>query len=601
MSERLEEYALIGDCQSAALVSRRGSIDWLCWPRFDSEACFAALLGGPEHGRWLVAPRAEVRRSTRRYLDGTLILETTHEVDGGSVRVLDLMPPRGRDADLLRLVVGVRGEVPMRMELVLRMGHGCVVPWVRQVEGALNAIAGPDLIQLVTPVATHGENLTTVAEFVVREGERVPFLLTWFPSHRRAPTRHVDPSVALHDTEEFWRGWSSRFNQHGDYSDAALRSLITLKALTFAPTGGIVAAPTTSLPECLGGSRNWDYRFCWIRDATFTLYALTSAGYADEAAAWREWLLRAVAGTPSQLQTMYGIAGERRLPELELDWLPGYEGSRPVRIGNAAAHQLQLDVWGELMDSLHVARQSGMPSRPEDWSLQRAVVEYLEDIWQLPDEGIWEIRGERRAFTHSKVMAWVALDRAIKGIEQHGLAGPLERWKACRERIFDSVCRDGYDAARNTFVQHYGSRELDASLLMLPLVGFLPPQDPRIVGTVKAIEQDLLHDGFVARYRTRSSLDGLPEGEGVFLPCSFWLADNYFLQGREAEARQLFEKLLGLCNDVGLLAEEYDPVRKRLLGNFPQAFSHVSLANTARTLASRRGAATQRPVQAKPG
>lgn len=598
VSQRLEEYALIGDCQSAALVSRAGSIDWLCWPRFDSDACFAALLGGPEQGRWLLAPSAKAPRTTRRYLPGTLILETRHEVESGAVRVLDFMPLRGQEPDLLRLVIGERGEVPMRMELVLRLGYGCVVPWVRSLDGALTAIAGPDLIQLVTPLPTHGENLTTVSEFVVRAGDEVPLLLTWFPSHRGAQPRKLDARQALSDTESFWTAWSSRFNNgHGEYSEAALRSLLTLKALTYAPTGGIVAAPTTSLPESIGGPRNWDYRFCWIRDATFTLYALMNAGFRDEAAAWREWLLRAVAGKPSQLQTLYGLAGERRLPELELDWLPGYEQSRPVRVGNVASRQLQLDVWGELMDTLYLARESQLPNRPEDWSLQRALVEYLETIWQEPDEGIWEVRGERRAFTHSKVMAWVALDRAIKSVERHGLEGPLERWKACRQQIFDGVCREGYDAARNTFVQHYGSRELDASLLMLPLVGFLPAQDPRVLGTVAAIEQDLLHDGFVLRYRTRQSLDGLPEGEGVFLPCSFWLADNYFLQGRAAEARALFERLLGVCNDVGLLSEEYDPIAKRLLGNFPQAFSHVSLANTARTLSHRQGAATQRPAQ----
>jgi GH15 family glucan-1,4-alpha-glucosidase len=448
-------------------------------------------------------------------------------------------------------------------------------------------------------VPTRGENLTTVASFTVRAGDEAPLSLSWSPSHASPRPAPGDAHTALAETERYWTGWSSHFNAHGDYSEAALRSLLTLKALTYAPTGGIVAAPTTSLPECIGGPRNWDYRFCWIRDATFTLYALMNAGFRDEAAAWREWLLRAVAGKPSQLQTMYGLAGERRLPEVELDWLPGYEQSRPVRVGNAAARQLQLDVWGELMDTLYLARESQLPDRPEDWHLQRTLVEYLETIWHQPDEGIWEVRGERRAFTHSKVMAWVALDRAIKSVERHGLEGPLPRWKACRERIFESVCREGYDARRNTFVQHYGSSELDASLLMLPLVGFLPAQDPRMVGTVRAIEQELLHDGFVLRYRTRQSLDGLPEGEGVFLPCSFWLADNYFLQGREAEARVLFERLLGLRNDVGLLSEEYDPIRKRQVGNFPQAFSHVSLANTARTLSSKRGAATQRPSQQK--
>jgi GH15 family glucan-1,4-alpha-glucosidase len=599
MSERLEEYALIGDCQSAALVSRSGSIDWLCLPRFDSDACFAALLGEAEHGRWLLSPAVKPKRTTRRYLERTLILETRHEVEGGVVSVIDFMPPRTREPDLVRIVRCESGEVRMQMQLVLRLNYGSTVPWVRNVDGAIIAIAGPDLIQLISPVPTRGEELTTVAEFVVRAGDELSFLLTWYPSHEKVATRQVDGRRMLQETSAFWTSWCERYDGSGEYSEQALRSLITLKALTYAPTGGIVAAPTTSLPEQIGGSRNWDYRFCWLRDATFTLHALMNGGFREEAASFREWLLRAAAGRPAQLQIMYGLAGERRLPEITLPWLPGYEGSRPVRVGNAASQQLQLDVWGELMDSFHVARESQLPSREEDWRLQHAVVEYLEGIWQQADEGIWEVRGKQRSFTHSRVMAWVALDRAIKGIEQHGLGGPLERWKACRDEIFASVCREGYDAARNTFVQYYGGREVDASLLMLPLVGFLPATDPRVLGTVAAIEADLLREGFVARYRTRESLDGQADGEGVFLPCSFWLADNYFLQGRKDDARRLFERLLGTCNDLGLLSEEYDPIEKRLLGNFPQAFSHVSLANTARTLSGVEGPATQRPRQAR--
>jgi GH15 family glucan-1,4-alpha-glucosidase len=527
-----------------------------------------------------------------------LILETRHELEGGVVSVVDFMPPRTREPDLVRIVRCESGEVRMQMQLVLRLNYGSTVPWVRKVDGAIIAIAGPDLIQLISPVPTRGEELTTVAEFVVRAGDELSFLLTWYPSHEKVATRQVDGPRMLQETSAFWTSWCERYDGSGEYSEQALRSLITLKALTYAPTGGIVAAPTTSLPEQIGGSRNWDYRFCWLRDATFTLYALMNGGFREEAASFREWLLRAAAGRPAQLQIMYGLAGERRLPELTLPWLPGYEGSRPVRVGNAASQQLQLDVWGELMDSFHVARESQLPSREEDWRLQRAVVEYLEGIWQRADEGIWEVRGKQRSFTHSKVMAWVALDRAIKGIEQHGLSGPLERWKACRDEIFTSVCREGYDATRNTFVQYYGGSEVDASLLMLPLVGFLPATDPRVLGTVAAIEADLLREGFVARYRTRESLDGQTDGEGVFLPCSFWLADNYFLQGRKDDARRLFERLLGTCNDVGLLSEEYDPIEKRLLGNFPQAFSHVSLANTAHTLSGVEGPATQRPRQA---
>lgn len=586
MPRPIEEYALIGDCQSAALVGGDGSIDWLCLPRFDSDAVFAALLGDAEHGHWSIAPSDEVRRTSRRYLPGTLILETRFETDTGSVLVIDFMPLRDEAPDVARIVVGERGEVRLRMELVMRMGYGQIVPWVQREGEVVRAIAGPDALQLWTPVPTHGEDLKTVAELVVRAGERVPFVLTWFPSHLTAPRAHIDPERALRETEEFWREWSGRCLDYNSFTEAARRSLITLKALTYAPTGGIVAAPTTSLPEAIGGPRNWDYRFCWIRDATLTLYALMSAGYPEEAAAWRGWLQRAVAGTPEQLQIMYGLSGERRLPELELDWLPGYEGSKPVRVGNAAANQLQLDIWGELMDAFHLARRSELSPATDDWSLQRELCEYLETIWSEPDEGIWEIRGPRRHFTHSKVMAWVAFDRAVQAIEQHGLDGPLERWRALRDEIHACVCEHGFDSERGTFTQSFDSKELDASLLMIPIVGFLPASDPRVAGTIAAIERDLLHDGFVARYRPRESLDGQPVGEGVFLPCSFWLVDNYLLQDRGKEARELFERLLALCNDVGLLSEEYDPKTRRHLGNFPQAFSHVSLVNTARNMAS---------------
>jgi GH15 family glucan-1,4-alpha-glucosidase len=494
---------------------------------------------------------------------------------------------------VVRIVAGQRGRVPMRMELLLRFGYGAIVPWVRAIEGGIEAVAGPDALRLITPVMTHGEGLSTVAQFSVGAGERVPFVLTWSPSHLPDPG-YVAAEQALTATEANWRAWSDQCTVTGPYREIVQRSLITLKGLTYQPTGGIVAAATTSLPERIGGMRNWDYRICWLRDATFTLYSLMNAGYFDEARDWTLWLLRAVAGDPSQLQILYGIAGERRLPEVELDWLPGYEGSRPVRVGNAAALQLQLDVYGEVMDALHLARRVGLAPTEAGWALQRTLMGYLEKIWQEPDEGIWEVRGPRRHFTHSKVMAWVAFDRAVKGVEQFGLEGPLERWRAVRDRIHESVCREGFDAGVGAFVQSYGSKEIDSSLLMLPLVGFLPATDPRVLGTVRAIESSLLRDGFVARYATHPAVDGLPPGEGAFLPCSFWLADNYALQGRTAEAVDMFERLSGLANDVGLLSEEYDPVTRRLVGNFPQAFTHVSLINTALNLTAPRGPAEQR-------
>jgi GH15 family glucan-1,4-alpha-glucosidase len=594
MPALIEDYALIGDCQTAALVARDGSIDWLCFPRFDSGACFAALLGTPDHGRWLLAPAVPVRAVRRRYRPGTLVLETEYEVEGGTVTVVDCMPPRSDAPDLLRLVVGTRGQVPMRMQFVVRFDYGAIVPWVRRMDGGIRAIAGPDTLLLRTPLPLRGENLTTVAEFTVAEGQRIPFELTWYPSHQPMPDA-LDAEEAIRHTQAWWEEWSARCTYEGPWRDAVVRSLITLKAMTYAPTGGIVAAATTSLPEQLGGVRNWDYRFCWLRDATFTLYSLMMGGYTDEARAWREWLLRAVAGSAPQIQIMYGLAGERRLTELELGWLPGYEGAAPVRIGNAASRQRQLDIFGEVMDALHVARREGLPPDENAWRVQRELLEYLETVWDEPDEGIWEVRGPPRHFTHSKVMAWVALDRAVKGVEDLRLGGPVDHWRRLRDAIHAEVCREGYDPARNAFVQSYGSRALDASLLMIPLVGFLPPTDPRVRGTVEAIERELLQDGFVLRYPTRREVDGLPPGEGVFLACSFWLADNYALLGRHADARRCFERLLALCNDVGLLAEQYDPEAKRFVGNFPQAFSHVSLINTACNLRERPGPADVRP------
>jgi len=595
MPAPIEDYALIGDTHTAGLVSREGSIDWLCLPRFDSPACFAALLGDEGNGRWLLAPAGPVREVRRRYQGDTLVLETQHRTEDGVVRVVDCMPPRQQDPDVARVVEGVRGRVPMRMELTIRFDYGSIVPWVRQMEGALHAIAGPDSVWLRTPVPVHGENLTTVAEFTIAEGERVPFMLTWHASHQRAP-RRIDPVRAVDDSEAWWGEWASRIAYEGGWQDAVIRSLLTLKALTYAPTGGIVASPTTSLPETLGGVRNWDYRYCWLRDSTFTLYALMLAGLADEAKAWREWLLRAVAGQPKQMQILYGVAGERRISEQELPWLAGYQGARPVRVGNAAVEQFQLDVYGEVMDTLHLAHHMGLPSDDAAWDLQRALLEFLEDHWRDPDEGIWEIRGPRRQFTHSKVMAWVALDRAVKAVELAGLEGPVERWRALRREIHEEVCRDGFDAERDTFVQYYGGRQLDASLLMIPLVGFLPASDPRVKATVAAIQRELMVDGLVHRYPPEGSekVDGLPPGEGTFLACTFWLADNLALMGRRDEANAIFERLLTLRNDVGLLAEQYDPHDGRQLGNFPQAFSHVALVNTARNLSASPGPAWAR-------
>jgi GH15 family glucan-1,4-alpha-glucosidase len=596
MPSNIEDYALIGDCESAALVARDGSIDWLCFPRFDSGACFAALLGTPEHGRWLLAPTANIQQVHRRYRHNTLILETDFRTDAGQVTVIDFMPRRTETPDVVRIVAGKQGQVPMHMELIIRFDYGSIVPWVRRLDWGLRATAGPDTLYLRTPVDMHGKDMHTVAAFTVSEGERVPFILSWCPTYARAP-ESAEAEELLQAAEAWWQEWSSHCTYEGEWKEAVVRSLITLKALTYAKTGGIVAAPTTSLPEKIGGMRNWDYRFCWLRDATFTLYALMNNGYIDEACAWREWLINAVAGNPAQLQIMYGLAGERRLTELVLEWLPGYEGSAPVRIGNAACQQHQLDVYGEVMDALHLARRHGLPPSENAWRIQHAMMNFLESDWHKPDEGIWEVRGPRRDFTHSKVMAWVAADRAVKAVEHLGLEGPVHIWRKLRDEIHQQVCTQGFDPELNSFVQYYGSKDPDASLLMLPLVGFLPADDPRMVGTVAYIQKRLHRDGFIDRYPTRAEVDGLPPGEGAFLLCTFWLADNLALQGRNAEARDLFERLLHLRNDVGLLSEEYDPTHKRLLGNFPQAFSHIGLINTAYNLAKVHGPAEDRPKQ----
>jgi GH15 family glucan-1,4-alpha-glucosidase len=597
---RIEDYALIGDTFTAALVGNNGSIDWWCVPRFDGNACFAALLGTPENGRWLMAPDCPVRAVSRRYRPGTLILDTDFETETGIVTITDLMPvPSTEDeVDIVRIVYGRSGRVPMRLELTMRFDYGHVVPWVRRRPYGLRAVAGPDALQFSTPVDLVAKNFTTSAEFEIRKGDMLPFALHWHKSHRpELPTYH--PEVLLENTAQWWKQWSQTCRFEGDrWREAVLRSLITLKALTYSPTGGIVAAPTTSLPECIGGQRNWDYRYCWLRDATLTLYSLLISGYREEAIAWRGWLLRAAAGRPEEMQIMYGLAGERRLTELELPWLPGYEGSRPVRIGNAAYSQLQLDVCGELMDALHVARKYDIEPDPDAWRIQTLLMGFVADKWNEPDEGIWEVRGPRRHFTHSKLMAWVAADRAIASAQSCGLEAPLHEWCLLRQRIREDILRNGYDAERNAFVQHYGGKALDAALLMIPLVGFLPPNDPRVVGTVEAIRRELLVDGFVLRYQPDPSLDGVPGVEGAFLACSFWLADNLTLMGRYDEAVELFERLLAIGNDVGLLAEEYDPVERRQLGNFPQAFSHVGLINTAHNLALAEGPALRRAAEA---
>jgi GH15 family glucan-1,4-alpha-glucosidase len=586
--KKIEDYALLGDLQTAALVDRTGSIDWCCFPRFDSGACFASLLGGPENGRWRIAPTSDIKRHERRYRHDTLILESIFETAEGRIRAIDFMPPRGAAPDIVRIVEGLDGSVPMRSELVVRFDYGRIVPWVRRVEGARLAVAGPDALLFRTPVEVRGEGLSTVAEFTVEPGERVPFVLTWFPSHEPPPA-DVDPEQALTDTEAFWLDWASSSSYHGDYHDEVHQSLLVLKALTYAPTGGIVAAPTTSLPERIGGVRNWDYRFCWLRDAALTLISMLNAGYRDEALAWFEWLLRAVAGDPGEVQIMYGIGGERRLDERELDWLPGFDGSRPARIGNAASTQLQLDVYGELLDAAYQTVKHGIELPPFGWSLLTQMLAWLEHGWRQEDSGIWEVRGPARHFTHSKVMSWVAFDRAVRLHDEHGRAGPVERWRALRDEVRAEVLANAWSDRKQAFVQSYGSDELDAAVLLMPLFGFLPATDPRIISTVDAIRKELTVDGLVLRYRSHErSADGLPPGEGVFLPCTFWLVQVLALQGRRDEARELFERLLDLRNDVGLLAEEYDPIAGSQVGNFPQAFTHLALVSAALVLGGLR-------------
>jgi len=581
---RIEDYGLIGDLQTAALVGLNGSIDWLCFPRFDSGACFAALLGDEWDGSWLLAPDCKVHRVERCYRERTLVHELEFHTEAGVVRVIDFMPPRGQEPDVVRIVEGVEGSVPVRMELVIRFEYGSIVPWVRRTaDDTRVAIAGPDALALRTPVPVRGENLRTVAEFTVEPGEREPFVLTWYPSHQETPPA-IDPEKSLDETCTFWREWLGERSYGGRWEEAVTRSLMVLKALTYHPTGGIVAAPTTSLPEQIGGVRNWDYRYCWLRDATFALDALLENGFDDEAQAWRTWLLRAVAGDPADLQIMYGPAGERRLSERELPWLSGYEGSKPVRVGNGASTQFQLDVFGEVMDVLHQARRRHIAPDDESWALQRVLLAELEQRWHEPDEGIWEVRGPRRHFTHSKVMAWVAFDRGVKAVEQFGREGAVDRWRAARDEIQAEVLEHGYDEELGSFVQYYGSRRVDASLLTIPLFGFLPAEDPRVRGTLEAVRRELLVDGFVQRYRHDDEVedvDGLPPGEGAFFLCSFWFVDNLILLGELDEAKEMFERLVALSNDLGLLSEEYDPALKRLVGNFPQAFSHIGLVNTA--------------------
>ncbi len=588
MPSRIEDYALVGDCQTAALIARDGSVDWLCWPRFDSDACFAALLGSRDNGRWLLRPMQDAARVSRRYRPGTLILETRFETEEGAATVIDFMPVRRNHSHLVRIVRGERGRVAMQFELVLRFDYGSIVPWVTRLEArTLRAIAGPDMVLLRSAVDVRGEDFKTVAEFTVASGQILPFTLTYAPSHL-PPPEPFDAASALEQTESFWTEWCRKGRVAGPLSETVQRSLITLKALTYAPTGGTVAAPTTSVPEQLRGERNWDYRFCWLRDATLTLLAFMNAGYYEEAEAWREWLLRAVAGSPDQVQALYGIGGERRLMEWIVPWLPGYEGSKPVRIGNAAHAQLQLDVYGEVADALHHARIGRLGATRSGWDLQQALMAHLETIWREPDESIWEVRSGRQPFTYSKIMAWVAFDRAVKSAECFQLEGPIDRWRALRAQIHEDVCRNGFDRDLGSFVQSYGTRNLDASLLLIPALGFLPAEDPRVHGTIAAIERKLLVDGLVLRYDSGETEDGLPPGEGAFLACSFWLVDAYALTGRVEEARRMFERLVGLANDVGLLSEEYDPRAKRLVGNFPQAFSHLALVNSAVCLGRRQ-------------
>jgi GH15 family glucan-1,4-alpha-glucosidase len=594
MPLRIEDYALIGDCKTAALVGRDGSIDWLCWPRFDSAACFAALLGDADNGRWLIAPKGASLATRRRYRPGTLVLETEFETETGCATVIDFMPPAD-GADLVRIVVGRSGRVVFQTELVVRFNYGATVPWVNRLDdGSINAIGGPERLVLRTSAELYGEDLRTVGEFAVEAGQSIPFVLSYGASFQNPPPA-IDGFDALARTEAFWRQWSGRCPDVGPWTEAVKRSLITLKALTYAPTGGIVAAATTSLPERIGGVRNWDYRYCWLRDATFTLLAFMNLGYYEEARAWRDWLIRAVAGSPSQVQIMYGVGGERWLPELTVPWLPGYENSAPVRIGNGASQQMQLDVFGEIADVMLQTLKAGMAPSERGRALRPVVLDYLATAWRQPDEGIWEVRGGPQHFVHSKVMAWVAFDRAANELEAQAFNESGRRWREIADQIHAEVCERGFDRELDSFVQAYGSKRLDASLLLIPMVGFLPPEDPRVRGTLQAIEDRLLIEGeFVLRYETQHSGDGLPAGEGAFLACSFWLVDNYVLQGRHAEARKLFDRLHSRCNDVGLLAEEFDPLTGRMLGNFPQAYSHVGLINCALSLSRQRGPAEER-------
>jgi GH15 family glucan-1,4-alpha-glucosidase len=593
---RIEDYGLIGDCETAALVGRDGSIDWLCWPAFDSDACFAALLGNPGNGRWLITPSGAIKRTTRRYRGDSLILQTRFETADGAVDLVDFMPPRGKASDVVRLVRGVHGRIKMRMELIIRFGFGSDIPWVRKSEdgSALLAICGQDMTVLRTPVTTRGEDFTTVADFEVGEGETVPFVLTYGPSHVAVPAP-IDPAKALQESEAFWAEWSGRCTYQGERRDLVLRSLITLKALTFAPTGGIVAAPTASLPEKLGGERNWDYRFCWLRDATFTLLALMNSGYTEEALAWHNWLLRAVAGSPDLMQIMYGIWGQRRLLEWEAGWLGGYEGAKPVRVGNAAHAQLQLDVYGELIDALHQTRMAKLKLNEMGWSMECAVLQHLAGVWDRPDHGIWERRGEGRHYVLSKVMCWVAFDRGIKSVEKFGFKAPLEKWRTLRDIIHEDVCDKGFDRELDSFVESYGSKMLDASLLLLPGVGFLPADDPRIRGTVQAIERYLMRDGLVLRHDPREALGEEQPIEGAFLACTLWLADAHVLSGDMAKAQALFDRVAAIANDLGLFAEEYDTQARRQTGNFPQALTHIALVNTAQNL-SRAHRAAEKPA-----
>lgn len=599
----IEDYALIGDCETAALVARNGSIDWLCWPRFDSEACFASLLGDENHGYWRIAPTAGESRCSRQYRGHTLVLETVFETDTGTAAVIDFMPIRTDHMDfsnIVRLVVGRRGEVPMRMDLVIRFEYGRIVPWVcRTDEQRLRALAGPHSVVLDTPISHRGEDFSTIAEFVVREGDRIPFVLTYEPSHLPLPPV-IDPEQALRATEDFWEEWIARRRYSGPWDEAVTRSLITIKALTYRPTGGVVAAPTTSLPERIGGERNWDYRYCWLRDATLSLLTLISAGYKAEAEAWGDWLLRAIAGSAEQVQPLYGVSGEYRLHEMVLPWLPGYHDSAPVRLGNAAYRQLQIDVFGAVMDALYHARRAELDLHEGGWPLQCELMRHLEDIWRKPDAGIWEVRSEPKHFVHSKVLAWAAFDRAIAAAEEFGLEGPIGRWRELCKVMHAEICERGFNAERNTFVQHYGSTALDAANLLIPLVGFLPHDDPRVVGTVTAVERELLSDGLVRRYDVRETDDGVQGEEGCFLACSFWLTDNLLLQGRRREAQALFERLLSLRNDVGLLAEQYDPYGRRLVGNFPQAFSHFTMLDTALNFAGQEGSTRGGMVRGRP-